>query len=53
MGNTENAMHDIILRFPVFPGTDVPAPAIAQAIALNPSFVTMWIGSNDILGAAC
>jgi len=51
-GNTDNVMHDLILRFPVFPGTETPAPAIAQAIALDPTFVTMWIGNNDILGAA-
>ena len=50
-GNTDNVMHDLILRFPVFPGTEVPAPAIAQAIALEPTFVTMWIGSNDFLPA--
>jgi len=55
-GNTDNAMHDLILRFPeaMDPSTGevVPAPAIAQAIALNPTFVTMWIGNSDILGTA-
>jgi hypothetical protein len=51
-GNTDNVPFDIVLRFPTFPGTDIPAPAVAQAIGLEPTFVTMWIGNNDILGAA-
>jgi lysophospholipase L1-like esterase len=45
VGNTENIMFDIILR-------DGVNPAINQAIGLNPTFVTVWIGNNDILGAA-
>lgn len=44
-GNTDNAMHDLILR-------DGEHTAIQQAIGLQPTFVTMWIGNNDILGAA-
>jgi lysophospholipase L1-like esterase len=36
--------HDIILRGR---GTQV-----AQAVALRPTFVTLWIGNNDVLGAA-
>jgi hypothetical protein len=51
VGDFSNVMHDITLRFPVFPGTEIPAPAIAQAIALQPTFVTLWIGNNDVLGA--
>lgn len=54
-GNTDNVMHDLILRFPAVPdssGNLVPFTALAQAIALNPTFVTLWIGNNDILGAA-
>jgi lysophospholipase L1-like esterase len=43
---------DLVLRFPVFPGTTTPATALAQAIALQPTFVTVAIGSNDVLGAA-
>ncbi len=46
------AFADLVLRFPVFPGTSTPAPAVAQAIALQPTFITVWIGSNDVLGAA-
>ncbi len=45
-------MYDLILRFPVFPGTTTPAPAIAQAIAEQGTFYTVWIGNNDVLGAA-
>ena len=36
--------HDIILRGR---GTQV-----AQAVSLRPTFVTLWIGNNDVLGAA-
>jgi len=43
---------DLVLRFPVFPGTTTPATALTQAIALQPTFLTVWIGSNDVLGAA-
>jgi lysophospholipase L1-like esterase len=50
-GNTDNVMHDLILRTPAAPdGT--PATALVQAIAQDPTFVTVWIGNNDILGAA-
>jgi lysophospholipase L1-like esterase len=54
-GNQDNVMHDLILRFPAAPdgaGNLVPAPAVAQAIALNPTFVSVWIGNNDVLAAA-
>lgn len=44
-GNQDNVMHDLILR-------DGEHTALEQAIGLNPSFVTLWIGANDILGAA-
>ena len=43
---------DLVLRFPVFPGTSTPATAVAQAIALQPTFITVAIGSNEALGAA-
>lgn len=44
-GGTENSgvMAQIILR-----GI---APAADQALALNPTFITVWIGGNDVLGA--
>ncbi len=55
-GNTDNVMHDLILRRPTVPdpatGQPLAATALVQAIAQNPTFVTLWIGSNDILGAA-
>lgn len=41
---TGNALIDIILRG--------QGPAAAQAAALQPSFLLMWIGNNDVLGAA-
>lgn len=42
---TDNGgLHDLILRKL---GTQ-----LQQALALNPTFVTLWIGNNDVLGAA-
>jgi hypothetical protein len=43
--------HGLVLRFPTVPGTDIPAPAIAQAIGLDPTFVTLWTGNDDVLDA--
>jgi hypothetical protein len=43
-GNTDNAMHDLILR-------DGTTTAIEQAIGLQPSFMTIWIGNYDVLSA--
>jgi len=56
-GTSTEPEADLILRTPaveVPPGSGnyVPFPAITQAIALDPTFLTMWIGNNDILGAA-
>jgi len=54
-GNTNNVMHDLILRIPQVPdpatGELINFTALVQAIALDPTFVTMWIGQNDVLGA--
>lgn len=44
-GNQDNVMHDLILRNGV-------NPAIEQAIGQDPTFVTVWIGNNDVLSAA-
>jgi lysophospholipase L1-like esterase len=41
---TGSALTDLILRGL---GTQVE-----QALALNPTFITLWIGNNDVLGAA-
>jgi lysophospholipase L1-like esterase len=38
-------MYDLILR-------DGEHTALEQAIGLSPSFLTVWIGNNDVLGAA-
>ncbi len=46
------AFADLVLRFPVFPGTTTPATALAQALAQQPTFLTVWIGADDVLGAA-
>jgi hypothetical protein len=43
-GNLDNVMHDLILRNGV-------NTALEQAIGLDPSFMTVWIGNNDVLGA--
>ena len=54
-GNTDNAMHDLILRIPQVPnpvtGELMDFTALVQAIALDPTFVTLWTGQNDVLGA--
>ncbi len=54
-GNTDNVMHDLILRIPQVPdpatGELMPFTALIQAIAQDPTFVTLWIGNSDILGA--
>jgi len=53
-GNTDNAMHDLILRIPQVPnpvtGELMDFTALVQAIALDPTFITLWIGQNDVLG---
>lgn len=38
-----NPVYQIVLRG--------QGPAVAQALALNPTFITVWIGNNDVLGA--
>src|SRR5262245_34024463 len=41
---TTGGLHDLVLRGH---GTQVE-----QALALHPTFITLWIGNNDVLGAA-
>jgi len=43
-----NALYDLVLRNPTFGGTS----QLDQAILLQPSMVYLWIGNNDVLGAA-
>lgn len=54
-GNTDNVMYDLILRTPqvINPasGQLMDFPAVAQAIALQPTFITLWAGNDDELGA--
>ncbi len=45
---TGNGLVDLILRPPGFGN----ASALQQALLLQPTFVTLWIGNNDVLGAA-
>jgi lysophospholipase L1-like esterase len=48
----DTIMYDLVLRFPVIPGTSTPGTAIAQGIGAAGTFYTVWIGNNDVLGAA-
>ena len=41
-------LHDLILRNPNFRNTT----ALQQALVQRPTFVTLWIGNNDVLAAA-
>lgn len=41
-------LHDLVLRPSGFQNTT----ALQQAVFLNPTFVTIWIGNNDVLAAA-
>jgi lysophospholipase L1-like esterase len=43
-GNTDNAMHDLILRDGIY-------TALEQGIGLQPTFMTVWIGTSDVLTA--
>jgi lysophospholipase L1-like esterase len=45
---TGNGFFDIVLRNPNFNNTTV----LQQAIALQPTLLLLWVGSNDVLGAA-
>lgn len=51
LATSAGGLHDVVLRgvyIPQFAGTT----ALQQALALDPTFVTLWIGNNDILAAA-
>ena len=45
---TNGGLHDLILRNPAFGNTT----ALQQGLSRMPTFVTLWIGNNDALGAA-
>ena len=47
-GSGGNAFFDLILRNPNFAGMT----QLDQVIALLPTFVAAWVGSNEVLGAA-
>jgi len=53
----DNAYFDIILRNAAIDWTQLGGPAadltaVEQAILLQPTFMSLWIGNNEILGAA-
>jgi lysophospholipase L1-like esterase len=48
LAGSPNLMFDVILRNPAF-GNTTPAQ---QAALLQPTFITLWIGNNDVLGYA-
>ncbi|HSN57759.1 MAG TPA: hypothetical protein VLT32_24025, partial [Candidatus Sulfomarinibacteraceae bacterium] len=54
-GNTDNVMHDLILRTPEVQdpvtGEIVDFTALVAAISQQPTLVTVWIGNNDAFGA--
>lgn len=54
-GNFDNVIYDMTLRVPQQPdpntGELVDYTAMVAAIGQQPTFVTVWIGSNDVLGA--
>jgi lysophospholipase L1-like esterase len=54
-GNFDNVIYDMTLRIPQVPdpntGELIDFTAMVAAISQQPTFLTVWIGSNDVLGA--
>ncbi len=48
VATTTGGLHDLVLRNPAFGNTT----ALQQALGLQPTFATIWIGNNDALAAA-
>ncbi len=48
LNTTNGGLFDLVLRNPNFGNTT----QIDQALLLNPSLLLLWIGNNDVLGAA-
>ncbi|HTQ80679.1 MAG TPA: SGNH/GDSL hydrolase family protein, partial [Thermoanaerobaculia bacterium] len=48
LATINGGLHDLILRNPAFHNTT----ALQQGLSLQPTFVTLWIGNNDVLAAA-
>jgi hypothetical protein len=48
MNTTSGGMADLVLRSSNFGGTS----QIQQAVMLNPTVILLWLGNNDVLGAA-
>ncbi|HVN75645.1 MAG TPA: SGNH/GDSL hydrolase family protein, partial [Thermoanaerobaculaceae bacterium] len=49
--STAQLFADIVLRFPVLPGTTTPATALAQAIGAQGTFYTVEVGGDDVIDA--
>ncbi|UCF68214.1 MAG: SGNH/GDSL hydrolase family protein [Acidobacteriota bacterium] len=47
-------LYDLIVRPSAFinPQTELPFTALEHALLNQPTFVTLWLGNNDVLGAA-
>ena len=54
-GNFDNVVYDMTLRIPQVPdpntGELIDFTAMVAAISQQPTFLTVWMGSNDVLGA--
>jgi lysophospholipase L1-like esterase len=54
-GNLDNVVNDLILRTPQVEdpssGELIDYTALVAGLSQQPTFVTVWIGSNDVLGA--
>ena len=48
IATTTGGFHDLVLRNQTAPGFT----ALQQGLSTSPTFVTLWIGNNDALGAA-
>ena len=48
-----NSMTDLVLGFPwVYVEQNAPLSQVGLAQKLNPTFIVLWIGANDVLGGA-
>jgi len=48
-----NSMTDLVLGFPwVYVEQNAPLSQVGLAQQLNPTFIVLWIGANDVLGGA-
>jgi lysophospholipase L1-like esterase len=50
--STIDTIEDLVLGLPAALEGEPPASQIETAVALRPTFLVVWLGSNDVLGAA-